>query len=243
MIDYHKELSYFKNTDSTHIQCEIDLVESSKKVVQLVPEAGIAVSHDILFSNYLVPLDLCHGIVNIVDLTIRLPSLQNLAATAKGQISQVFQPKDQKEANTTRTRSAEVTEANDVEAPEDHDAFLSAAVSKARRLRHLRELNAKEKVDALSENSKGASGVVHALNMMKENNKNLAGDQSNNGKITFELATVLAIAKLCARLDSIIREPISTIPIPKGTQIIESNRIDSKSSYWFHLTCHKDEID
>jgi len=42
MIDYHKELSYFKNTDSTHIQCDIDLVKSSEKVVQLGPEAGIA---------------------------------------------------------------------------------------------------------------------------------------------------------------------------------------------------------
>jgi len=79
MIDYHKELSYFKNADSTHIRCDIDLVESAEKVVQLFPEGGIAVSHDILFSNYLVPLDLCQGFVNTVDLTIRLPSLQNLA--------------------------------------------------------------------------------------------------------------------------------------------------------------------
>jgi len=81
MIDYHKELSYFKNADSTHIRCDIDLVESSEKVVQLFPKGGIAVSHDILFSNYFVPLDLCHGIVNTVDLTIRLQNLVNKSDT------------------------------------------------------------------------------------------------------------------------------------------------------------------
>jgi len=141
----------------------------------------------------------------------------------------VFQPKDQKEANTTRTRSAEVTAENDVEAPEDDDAFLSAAISKARRLRRLRELNAKGKVDALSENSKGASGVVHALKMMKENDKNLAGDQSNNGKITFELGTTKEFTRALRAQPG--KQDVATLPVPappdkKNTQVVSKVEVE-----------------
>jgi len=67
MIDYKKELRYFKNGDSTHVRCEIDLAPTG--IVKNVPVIGIVISHDILFSQYLVPLELSHRTVKTVDLT------------------------------------------------------------------------------------------------------------------------------------------------------------------------------
>ena len=77
MIDYKKELSYFKNGDGTHVRCEIDLAPTG--IVKNVPVIGIVISHDILFSQYLVPLELSLGTVKTVDLNIRLPRLHNLS--------------------------------------------------------------------------------------------------------------------------------------------------------------------
>lgn len=143
----------------------------------------------------------------------------------------IFQPKDQKEATAVNTRSAQVTVENEVEEPEDDDAFLAAAISKARRLQRLRELNAKEKVDALSENSKGASAVVHALQMMKENDKNLAGDQSqsNNGKITFELGTTKEFTR--ALRAQPVKQDVVTLPVPalpdnEIAQVVSKSKVE-----------------
>ena len=77
MIDYKKELRYFKNGDSTHVTCEIDLAPTG--IVKNVSDIGIVISHDILFSQYMVPLELSLGIVTTVDLNIRLPRLNNLS--------------------------------------------------------------------------------------------------------------------------------------------------------------------
>ena len=82
------------------------------------------------------------------------------------------------------------------EPEEDDDAFLSVALSKARRLTRLRELNAKPSKDAGTSGStdnriKGATNaVVEALQSMKEQSGNghaLDNDRSSEGKITFEL--------------------------------------------------------
>ena len=77
MIDYKKELSYFKNGDGTHVRCEIDLAPTG--IIKNVPDLGIVISHDILFSQYMVPLELSHGIVTTVDLNIRLPRLNHFS--------------------------------------------------------------------------------------------------------------------------------------------------------------------
>ncbi len=77
VIDYKKELRYFKNCDSTHVRCEIDLAPTG--IIKNVPDLGIVISHDILFSQYMVPLELSHGIVTTVDLNIRLPRLNHFS--------------------------------------------------------------------------------------------------------------------------------------------------------------------
>jgi len=76
----------------------------------------------------------------------------------------------------------------------EDDAFLSAALSKARRLRRLRDLNAKSSVEKGTKNkattalkaTKGADAVVQAIRAMK---KNAANDKEINTTIgiTFEV--------------------------------------------------------
>lgn len=84
---------------------------------------------------------------------------------------------------------------DELEEVED-DAFLSAAISKARRLRRLRELNSKSNSDGnvtevKSIQSKGANAVVEALKSMKKSDDNIVAENASNGegKITFELGT------------------------------------------------------
>jgi len=77
MIDYKKELRYFKNVDGSHIRCEIDLAPTGIDTTAL--DIGIVMSHDILFSHYMIPLELCNIGLKTVDLSILLPSLNNFA--------------------------------------------------------------------------------------------------------------------------------------------------------------------
>ncbi len=75
----------------------------------------------------------------------------------------------------------------------DDDAFLCAALSKARRLRRLKDLSSKMKSNSAGSevDAKGADAVVRALNRSKqESHENNATNDGNVGrKITFELGT------------------------------------------------------
>jgi U4/U6.U5 tri-snRNP-associated protein 1 len=96
----------------------------------------------------------------------------------------VFQSRNQE--NEKRNAPMVVTEDFD---EVDDDAFLSAAISKARRLRRLRELNADNKGDLAGVEAKGANAVVQALKSIEMNRNKAKLVENDSGKITFELGT------------------------------------------------------
>lgn len=68
----------------------------------------------------------------------------------------------------------------------DDDEFLSVALSKARRLRRLKELNAKENKIKSNTAVRGADAVVKSISSMR-NSMNIEKESKKNSTITFEL--------------------------------------------------------
>lgn len=112
---------------------------------------------------------------------------------------------------------------NEDEEQEGDDAFLSAALSKARRLRRLREMNTKTSNTETS-NQKGADAVVQAIQAMKKEtpSKESSSNGSKSGRITFELD---ATKEFTRTLRSQTSEPLK----PKLAAKVEAKIVDSKN--------------
>ena len=114
---------------------------------------------------------------------------------------------------------------------EEDDAFLSAAISKARRLRRLRELNAKSNghgssANASNEQSKGADAVVQALQSIKKfehGNGSMNNSSNLEGKITFELGTTTEFTR------ALRAQPIKSDDSNQHTQTNPSNHVEPPS--------------
>mmetsp|Transcript_1824 Transcript_1824/g.2643 ORF Transcript_1824/g.2643 Transcript_1824/m.2643 type:complete len:851 (+) Transcript_1824:142-2694(+) len=103
----------------------------------------------------------------------------------------------------------------------DDDAFLLAAVAKARRLNRLRSLNAKSidgKRDATSSKSessvsKGANAVVESIRCMRQKmpNNEAKNDKADNGRITFALDATKEFTRALRSQESKVAKPTEKV--------------------------------
>lgn len=141
-----------------------------------------------------------------------------------------------------QNRSPNAGNGDELEEVED-DAFLSAAISKARRLQRLRQLSSKSsdvKQSKDIKSAKGATAVVEALQSMKSNGNHVtkAATISGEGKITFELGTTTEFTRALRAqptkandLNQNQTEQASTIvekPNPSVVEKIEVEDVDMK---------------
>jgi U4/U6.U5 tri-snRNP-associated protein 1 len=92
---------------------------------------------------------------------------------------------------------------------EDDDAFLNAALAKARRIQRLKELNDSKPNGHVKTEAKGEAAVLQAIEKMKKEEATASGSsKKSNGGITFENDEIQEFTRaLRAREDQIKRAP------------------------------------